>query len=202
MKTTILTIAILFASLFGFRQSSFAATNNDQEVSTVLTDVNKITDIEVHGNVELYISDGSEDQVKVYNKYYGESALVQDQNGVLRISSYTAQKLKVWVTVSDLRNLEVYDNAEVKSFGKLSAIELDVKLYNTASAKLSMDAYTASISLNDRAKADLTGSITDAQFKYDHSSFLNTTTLLTARQTKAVNPLATDNDDIAELASL
>src|ERR1022692_985819 len=107
MKTTILTTALLLATVFGISQSASAATGSKEEVSTILTNVNKISKIEVHGNVELYLSDGTADKVKVYNSYYAESALVQDENGVLRITSYTAKKLVVWVTASDLRNLVV-----------------------------------------------------------------------------------------------
>src|ERR1700761_6677246 len=121
MKTLKLTIATCLIAILGFSKSTFAANTNNELASTTLTNVSAINKIEVHGNVELFVSDGSADQVKVYNKYYAESAMVQDEKGVLRISSYAAQKLIVWVTASDLRNLSVYDNAEVKSFGKLSA---------------------------------------------------------------------------------
>ena len=109
------------------------AKKSKTEVSTVLNNISKISKIEVRGNVELYISDSETDQVKVYNKYYEQSALVQSQNGVLRITSYADQKLVVWIKAADLRAITAYDNAEVRSFGKLSAIELEVNLHNNAS---------------------------------------------------------------------
>ena len=186
MKTTILTIAILLVTVFGISQSTYAAAKNNEEAIT-LTDVNSISKIEVHGNVELYLSDGTTDKVKVYNNYYAESALVQDVNGVLRISSYTSQKLVVWVTVSDLRNLSVYDNAEVKSFGKLSSIDLDVKLYNHALAQLNLDTYQTSISLNNWSRAELSGSITEGELHYDRSTSLNTTNLVATNLIKTIN---------------
>ena len=99
--------------------------------------------------------------------------MVQDENGVLRITSYSSQKLVVWVTVNQLAKLSAYDSAEVKSFGKLSSIDLDVKLFNNASAKLDMDTFTAAISLDGFTKADLTGRITEGNIRYTHSSFLN-----------------------------
>jgi hypothetical protein len=173
MKTAILTIAIILTTIFGISNTTFAASNTEE--STILSGVNNISEIEVHGNVELYVSSGTIAQVKVYNKYYSNNALVQDENGVLRISSYSNQKLKVWVTLSELQKLSVYDNAEVKSFGKLSAIDLDVELYNNASAQIDMDAFTASITLNDSAKADLVGYAKECRLQYDQSSFLNTT---------------------------
>jgi len=202
MKTTILTTALLLATVFGISQSASAATGSKEEVSTILTDVSKISKIEVHGNVELYLSDGTADKVKVYNSYYAESALVQDDNGVLRITSYTAKKLVVWVTASDLRDLAVYDNAEVKSFGKLSAIDLDVKLYNNASAQLDMDTYAATITLNDRAKADLSGNSNEATLQYNHSSFLNTTKFAASHLVKTVKLNRVCSRDTVELASL
>ncbi|MFI5161044.1 MAG: GIN domain-containing protein [Sphingobacteriales bacterium] len=186
MKTSIVTIAITLASVFGISQSSLAAATSTEEATT-LAEVTKINKIEIHGNVELFVSDASNDQVKVYNKYYTNNAMVQDQDGVLRISSYATQKLVVWVKVSDLSKISAYDNAEVKSFGKLSAIQLDVKLYNNAKAQLDLDSYSATISLNDYAKADLTGTVTTGIIRYDKSSYLNITNLSAANVAKKVN---------------
>jgi hypothetical protein len=186
MKTTILTIAIAFATVSGISQSSYATTNGRQETSTMLTDVSSISKIEVHGNVELYLSAGNTDQVKVYNNYYAENAMVQDQNGVLRITSYNAEKLVVWVTASELTKLSVYDNAEVKSFGKLSAIDLEVELSDNATATLDVDAYTANVTLNDHAKANLTGTVTEGKLQYTRSSSLSTTNFTAAHVVKQV----------------
>ena len=185
MKKSILTLAIAIVTALGISQSAFAG-SKDRDAVTVLTEISNISKIEVHGNVELYLSDGVTDQVKVYNKYYSENALVQNQNGVLKISSYKAEKLVVWVTVSNLFNLSVYDNAQVKSFGKLSALELNVNLYNNASAKLDLDAYSVNVKVNDRAKADLEGATAEANLAYDYSAFLNISNLNSERLVKKV----------------
>ena len=139
MKTTILTIAIALMSIIGASKSA-SATGRTEEV-TNLIEVTRINKIEVHGNVEVYVSDGNTDKAKVYNNYYASNALVQDQGGVLRISSYSSQKLVVWVTVSDLREIAAFDNATVKSFGKLSALDIELKLHDQALAQLDLDAY-------------------------------------------------------------
>jgi hypothetical protein len=184
MKTIILTTALLLVTVLGINQSTYAATAKDSQAYTVLTDVSTINKIEVHGNVELYVSDGANDQVKVYNQYYKESALVQNQNGTLCISSYKTEKLVVWVTASDLRSLAVYDNAQVKSFGMLSVINLDVDLFNTASAQLNVDAFQANITLNDNAKAKLSGYISLGEIKYNRTSVLNTANLVAENMKK------------------
>ncbi|MBL4678760.1 MAG: DUF2807 domain-containing protein [Mucilaginibacter sp.] len=167
MKTRILTIvAVAFMAMVSTK-TTFANTNNGKEnEATVLTNISKINKIEIHGNVELYVSDGDSDKVKVYNKYYAENALVQSQNGALRISSYGDQKLVVWVTANDLQAIAAYDNAEVKSFGNLSKIELDVKLYNNAKADLKLDAYKANVIVNDAAKLTLAGTVNDYSLAY------------------------------------
>jgi hypothetical protein len=171
MKTKVLTFAAIAAIVLGIGTTSYAAGKNDSaatttEVSTVLTDISKISKIEVRGNVELYVSNDAKDEVKVYNHYYGQSALVQNQNGVLRISSYSNKKLVVWVKAADLRSINVYDNAEVRSFGKLSSIDLNLNLHNEASAQLNLDAYSANVTVTDRAKADLSG--TASEFTLNH----------------------------------
>jgi hypothetical protein len=177
MKTTILTLAIALATVAGVSNSTYAATPNDNQVSTILTDVAGIEKIEVRGNVELYVSSGTADQVKVYNNYYAESPLVQNENGVLRITNYASEKLTVWITAAQLQSILAFDNAEVKSFGKLSAIDLNVQLFDNASAKLDMDTYSTTLGLKGCAKADISGSATEAQVRYDRSSSLNTTKL-------------------------
>jgi hypothetical protein len=202
MKTTILTIAILIATVFGISQSASAAIGSKEEVSTILTDVTSINKIEVHGNVELHLSAGTTDRVKVYSHYYAESALIQGENGVLRISSYGAQKLVVWVTASDLRELEVYDNAEIKSFGKLSTIDLDVKLYDRASAQLEMDTYAAKVTLNDHAKAVISGNADEADLTYNRCSFFNTAGLVAFHMVKSVKLNRVYSSNYVKLAAL
>lgn len=192
MKTQFLSFVAIAAIVLGIGNTTLAATKNDSaakdnEISTVLTNVSKISKIEVRGNVELYVSYGSEDQVKVYNRYYAESALVQSRNGILRISSYTGQKLVVWVTAQDIHAIAAYDNAEVRSFGKFAPIELDVTLNNNAYAKLDMEGYSANITVNDRAKADLSGSIAECNLKYNRSATVNTTNFASVNITKTID---------------
>ena len=163
--------------------------NNNEDASVTLTNVSKISKIEIHGNVELYVSDGAADQVKVYNKYYSESALVQSQNGVLRISSYKSQKLVVWVKAADLQAISAYDNAEVRSFGKLERLDIEVNLYNTATANLNIEAYKATVNVNDNAKANLTGNVNDYNLTYAQSANVNQNDLVAVNAVKNQMPV-------------
>jgi hypothetical protein len=200
MKAQILTIATIFTLALGTVTSTQAAVkNNNDEVSTTLTNISHINKIEVYGNVELFVSDGTADQVKVYNKYYAENALVQSKDGVLRISSYNKKRLVVWVTANDLRSITANDNAEVKSFGNLSKIDLDVTLNNSASAKLNLDAYKANVTVNDRAKADLSGNVTDYSITHDQSATVNQSNVVAANVTSRVTNVKASRPEIAVL---
>lgn len=174
MKTTILSLTIALAATFGTGAAAFAGTTDTTQTTTVLSNVKNFNSLEVHGNVQVYLTSGSEDKVITYNNYYNENALVQEENAALRITSYNTEKLVVWVTVKDLSKLSVYDNAEVKSFGDFTAIDLDVKLYNQALAQLDVNAFSASFTVNDRARADLSGSIENGALFHDRMACLNT----------------------------
>ncbi|MFB9842841.1 GIN domain-containing protein [Mucilaginibacter ginsenosidivorans] len=158
MKTKILSLTLLAVVLAGFTKNTYAAASAGSNY-TVLNDIKAINKIEVRGNVELFISDNAAEKVTVYNKYYAESALVQSKNGVLRISSYTPEKLVVWVSSESLRSVSAFDNAEIKSFGKVSKIEFNIDLHDNASAKLDFDAYSANVTLRDNATIELSGTV-------------------------------------------
>jgi hypothetical protein len=185
MKITIIAIATVIVSVLGITNSTYAAVNKNAK-AIVLTDISNINKIEVYGNVQVYVSTGTTDQVKVYNEYYAESALIQSAKGVLRISSYKNEKLVVWVTAKELSAITAYDNAEVKSFGNLSAIELDVKLYNNASADLKLDTYSTRVTMNDHAKADLSGTVSEYNLVHNMASSVNRTYLVADHATEKV----------------
>lgn len=177
MKTQFLTLIALVAIVISTSKSASATTIVKDNNAVVLAEAKNINKIEVRGNVEVFISNGTADEVKVYNKYYSESAMIQNNKGVLRIASYKNEKLVVWVTVKDLQSITAYDNAEIKSFGKFSAISMDVNLYNNSSAKLDVNMFTANININDRAKADIKGDINDCYLTHDRSATVNSSAL-------------------------
>ena len=186
MKTSILTLALALAALIGVSNTTHAAVDGKEAV-TILNQSTSVSRIEVRGNVELYVSDGPDDQVKVYNNYYAENAVVQGQDGILRIASYSDQKLVIWVSSANLQKISAYGNALVKSFGKFSAFVLDVNLFDNASALLNIDAYAINLKLHGYAKADLSGSLSKATLNCDYSSTLNYAMLDSKQLDKNVN---------------
>lgn len=148
-------IAMVIVAL-GSIKSAYANTIKD-DAFTILNNTGAITSIEVHGNVQLFVTDAPADVIKVYNKYYTESAFVQNNNGALRISSYKEEKLVLWVKANDLRSVSLFDNSQIVSFGTLSKIEFSVDLHDNAQAKLNLDAYKLTLLVKNNAKAEING---------------------------------------------
>ena len=195
MKKVISTlIAITVIALGSVNIAAAAGTE-----TTTLANVGTFNKIEVHGNVEVIVSNGDKNKVQVNNNYYAESAMLQGEDGVLRISSYNTSKLVVWVTAADLRAISAYDNSEVKSFGSLSKIDFDVELHNNASAKLTLDAFNATVTVADHAKADLAGSAEQFSLSHNVSSSVNKTgfTAATYTEQKTGAPADVKNSDLA-----
>jgi len=174
MKTTILTL--IAAATLTLSTSAFASAPTETIVTT-LPNITTIAKIEAHGNVEVFVTTGTKDGVKVYADYYAQSGLVQEDKGVLRVTNYDKnQKLVVEVTVTQLQNIAAYDNAVIKS-DKLALVDLKVDLYNQAYAGLNLNNYAASINVNDQAKADLTGSVDEYSLTYSYGATVNRTEL-------------------------
>ncbi|MEZ2334434.1 DUF2807 domain-containing protein [Mucilaginibacter sp. RCC_168] len=200
MKTLAITLFTVAAIVFGIGNQAQATVNTNNNKGIVLTDITRINQIEVYGNVQVYVSNGTADEVKVYNRYYAESALVQAKNGVLRISSYNkAEKLVVWVTAKQLSGITAYDNANISSFGNFSAIELDVKLYNNASATLKLDVYSAHVTMNDKACANLSGTVNEYSLNRSYGSSVNGSTLVAEHTTEVLNGAKVKADEYAGL---
>lgn len=177
MKTKIATLIASAALVLSTATISFAGTTKADNEIVTLNEVGNISKIEASGNVEIYITNGAKDGVTVYDNYYSQNAMVQNDNGVLRVASYKNEKLVVLVTVTDLRAITANDNAVIKSTGNFSALELDVQLNDNATAQLKVDALAANITVNDHAKADLSGMIFDYQLAYSQASTVNRTGL-------------------------
>ena len=158
-----------------------------KDTSITLASIGAFTKIEARGNVEVVVYTGDKNTVTVHNDYYAENALVQTENGVLRITSYSADKLVVNVTAKNLQSIKAYDNAVVKSDGKIAAISLEVALYNNAYASLNLDTFATDITTADNAKADLSGNVEEYSLNYSQASVVNSATLVADNTTETLD---------------
>lgn len=174
MKRTFLKIATLLF-LLAAGKASFAKVSDKGQSYTELTWIHKFYKIEVHGNVQLHLLSGDKCIVEMNSTYFDHNALVQVEDGVLRITCYRTETLNVWVTTDDLRVLSAYDNVLIQTEGKFSAIELDVELFNKAKADLDLDCIAANVKLNDRSMADIKGTAMASDLTSNYAATLNTT---------------------------
>ena len=93
-----------------------------------------------------------------------------------------------------LTSIAAYDNAEVKSFGKLSPLEMEVTLHDNAYAKLDVEGYSMNITVSNRAKADLTGNVEQCNLKYDRSAYVNSTNFAAAHINRTVDSISKNED--------
>jgi hypothetical protein len=192
MKTkivTLITLIVVSATTLTYAaaiDSAATARDSIKNETTVLTGISNINKIEASGNVEVYVTNGEKDQVKVFSDYYGQNALVQAKDGVLRITSYAKDKLVVTVTVSDLRAITADFGAVIKTDGTLSALELNVNLSNKATARLKLDVFAATFTVNDTAQAFLSGNINDYELAQSASSKVLSARLVAANRTETI----------------
>jgi hypothetical protein len=168
MKTTFLKIVMALIILTAGTKI-YAA---DPEF-TKLTWLHSFSKIEAHGNVHLHLLQGEKNGVEIKGTYFDHNALLQVENGVLRITCYRAQRLDVWITLYDLNAIDAYDNVLVDTYGKLSLIDLSVELFNKAKANLNLDCFATHIKLNDNSLADISGTAIDSDMAVNYASTLN-----------------------------
>jgi len=189
MKTSIKTLFAAALTLVVLSSSAFASTDVKNNNVTVLTQVKNISKIEVKGNVEVILVQSPVESVKVYDSYYSKNALVQQQDGVLRISSFQKETLSVVVYVRDLSSIEAGDNAQVKTYGKINFLSLDVKLNGNATADINASTVSLYTSVKDNASLKLAGSTTDYYAVLSSNAKLNMGCFVA--ETSSVNSAAT-----------
>jgi hypothetical protein len=171
MKTSIKNLFAVVLSVATITTSAFATenvesanhfekiknANSTEKTVTILKEVKDINKIVATGNVEVFVMQAPTESVKVYDNYYAKNALVQQKDGVLRISSFEKEPLAVTVYVRNLSAIEANGSAVVKTYGKMNVLSLDVLLRDNASAEINANTVSLFTSVKDRASLKLSG---------------------------------------------
>ena len=163
MKTAIKNLFVVVLSVVSLTTSAFATDakenvkNTKENNFTILKEVKGINKIVVSGNVEVFVMQAPTESVKVYDNYYAKNALVQQKEGVLRISSFEATPLTVTVYVRNIAAIEASDNATVKTYGKINFLSLEVLLKDKATADINANTVNLFTSVKDQASLKLSG---------------------------------------------
>lgn len=183
MKTSIKNLISTVLTTVVLTSSAFASTDEQKNTNTVtiLNQVKNINKLVITGNVEVFIIQAPTESVKVYDSYYSKNALVQQEAGVLRISSFQKETLKVAVYVNNISSIQASDNASVKTFGKVSFLTLDVILKDKASADITANTINLYTSVKDNASLNLSGTTED------HTALLGSVAKMSMNQFAATN---------------
>ncbi|RZL25256.1 MAG: hypothetical protein EOO96_23080, partial [Pedobacter sp.] len=135
MKNSIKTLfaAALTTIILGTASVSAMATEKNNNY-TNLTSVKNISKIKISGNVKLILVQDAKESVEVYDNYFAKNALVQQQNGELRISSFTATPLLVIAHVNNLSAIEASNTSTIKTAGNFNLLNLSIVLNDAAVA--------------------------------------------------------------------
>jgi hypothetical protein len=165
MKTVIFIAVMLMGNVFSFAQN--VVYDENAEVRTVPS----FNSIEVSGTISLYLSQGSSQGVAVSagEEKYNNKIKTEVKNGVLEISTdggvwngfnWGNRKLKAYVTVTDLKQLEASGASYITTSGLIKADGLKLGVSGASEVKgmfnvdnLKLDISGASIvSLSGNAK--------------------------------------------------
>lgn len=124
---------------------------------TNLTSVKNISKIKISGNVKLILIQDAKESVEVYDNYYTKNALVQQQNGELRISSFNTEALTVIAHVNNITNIEASNNASVKTAGNFNLLNLNVVLNDKATADITANTLSLTTNVNGASALNLKG---------------------------------------------
>ncbi|RZJ81186.1 MAG: hypothetical protein EOO47_05125 [Flavobacterium sp.] len=173
MKNSIKSLFAATLSLVVLTSSAFASTDVKTAKVTELKTVKNINKLVVNGNVEVLLVQAPDENVKVYDSYYSNNALVQQQNGELRISSFQKEKLKVAVYVRNLSSIEASNNATIKTCGKVGFLSLDITLKDGATADINANTINLVTRVKDQSSLKLSGTTTEHYAVLSSSAKLN-----------------------------
>jgi hypothetical protein len=156
LKKGILAIGILAMFTTVLATTPLYANDNNKTLTTI-NQSQQISKMVVKGNVEVFITQGNSNSVKVYDNYYSENAYIQNDDATLRITSYGDKTLSVWVTVADLSEIEASDYAQVYTNNTINALDLKLTLNNHAVAKMAINSYKLTTKIAGNANLELTG---------------------------------------------
>ena len=148
------------AALVMVTLSSATLVANATELNSSYTTINQVKNINkiaVSGNVKLILIQDSKESIEVFDKYYANNALVQQQGSVLRISSFSKEALTVIAHVNNITSVEASNTSSLATSGKFNLLNLEVILKDKASATINANTVNLFTTVNDGTSLSLEG---------------------------------------------
>lgn len=174
---------MLFASLAGLFLSSIAHAQDDKKTETIEGNGKKITrdvtvssftSLQASGVYELKLSQGNKESVKIeadenlqeyFNVRNEGNTLVIDMEKLKNKNLKNANKMKVYVTFKNLKELNLKTVGNVSSEEQLSFDDLDLNTKNVGNIDLSFTAKKLNLDSKSVGNVKLSGKATEAVVK-------------------------------------
>ncbi|MCZ4243189.1 GIN domain-containing protein [Pedobacter punctiformis] len=157
MKTSIKTLFAAALTTIILSSATIANATETRSNYTNLTSVKNISKIKISGNVKLILVQDAKESVMVYDNYYSKNALVQQQDGELRISSFNKEPLTVIAHVNNISSIEASNTSSVSTSGSFNLISLKVALHDLATANINANTVNLNTTVNNGASLSLSG---------------------------------------------
>lgn len=194
MKTSIKTLFAAALATIILSSASVAANANENNSNyTNITSVKNITKIKVSGNVKVILVQDAKESVQVYDNYYAKNALVQQQDGELRISSFTKKPLTIIAHVNNLTAIEASNISSVITAGNFNLLNLDVILNDGATADIKANTVNLNTNINGASSLVLSGSTENYSAVLGAVAKVNTNDFTATDSNISASPIATYN---------
>jgi hypothetical protein len=192
MTTSIKTLFAAALTTIILATASVAANANENNSNyTNITSVKNISKIKISGNVKLILVQDAKESVQVYDNYYAKNALVQQQDGELRISSFTKEPLIVIAHVNNLSTIEASNISSVKTAGNFNLLNLDVVLNDGATADIKANTVNLNTSINGASSLVLSGSTENYSAVLGAVAKVNTNDFTAVDSSVSASPIST-----------
>jgi hypothetical protein len=143
--------AVLFASSVA---TTFAADSAPLAKTTSVRNVNRIW---VSGNVKVVLTQGDKESIKGSENYDASKTSVMSNGNTLYIQSMESQQVTLNITVKDLQRIEAYGQSEVITSNNFDVKNLQLFLYQSATAKIKTTATSLYTVVKEDAVLKLNG---------------------------------------------
>jgi cytoskeletal protein CcmA (bactofilin family) len=185
MKKIIACILLTAFSVTGFTQKTINDPNAQKR------SVSGYHGVAVSGNIELFLTQGSEETVAISaaDTKWLDKVITEVKNGILHIYlenknkidwSWTSKKIRAYVSIKNIDYLSSAGSGNVHTEGNLKADNLKVDISGSGNIKGDITVKELTIGLSGSADADLSGNAEKSDFHISGSGNIGTYDFTTA----------------------
>jgi len=120
--------------------------------------IKNVQHLVVRGKVTVFLLQDEKEEVRFYDKTAAAAVQVKQEGNILTITGTSDRPARVGVYVRNLNLLEASGQSEVRSFGKMAFLGLDLRLRDQAKADINAQMVSLYVNLKDDSSLNLRGS--------------------------------------------